>query len=255
MGHTCVEQYLGVDFNFQARSCSSGKQRRSRFPSALTDKETLPKIPFHVEDRLASSTKPRSPSPPVRRSISTDRGALIKSRVKPETVENQPVAKVPFPARVPVNKSIAAMPVSSSTDYNPKAPFICSQEAVKQDNISDALCNLQKITSRKVYPEHEEEQFRQALNIRQGGIRKSKNESKVKAKHQLPSKFQKSDVGVTLISDMDAGEKIEEPRKSDFSEPENEQLLPGSPTLSTLKLKKLQKNLSRNPQNLEPRYN
>ncbi|KAJ6776754.1 HEAVY CHAIN putative-RELATED [Salix koriyanagi] len=238
--------------SLEIRSCSSGKQRRSRFPSSLTDKETLPRIPFLGEEMLASSTKPRSPSPPVRRSISTDRGAHIRSRVK-ETVENQPIARVPFPARVPINKSIAAIPVIPSADNSSKGPYKGSQEAVKQDNISNAFYNFQRVSTRKVYPEHDEEQFRQALNIRQGGIRKGKNESKVKAKFQLPAKFNKSDVGTTMLSHIYAGEKIEEPRKSDFSEPENEHLLPVSPTIGVLKVKKLQRNLSRNSQNLEPR--
>ncbi|KAJ6752525.1 hypothetical protein OIU85_002897 [Salix viminalis] len=238
--------------SLEIRSCSSGKQRRSRFPSSLTDKEALPRIPFLGEEMLASSTKPRSPSPPVRRSISTDRGAHIRSRVK-ETVENQPVARVPFPARVPINKSIAAIPVIPSADNSSKGPYKGSQEAVKQDNISNAFYNFQRVSTRKVYPEHDEEQFRQALNIRQGGIRKGKNESKVKAKYQLPAKFNKSDVGTTMLSHIYAGEKIEEPRKSDFSEPENEHLLPVSPTIGVLKVKKLQRNLSRNSQNLEPR--
>ena len=47
------------------------------------------------EERSTSSSSgnPRSPSPPVRRSISTDRGALLRSKVKTETNENQPIAK------------------------------------------------------------------------------------------------------------------------------------------------------------------
>ncbi|KAF9673173.1 hypothetical protein SADUNF_Sadunf11G0121000 [Salix dunnii] len=236
----------------ETRSCSSGKQRRSSFPSSFTDKETLPRIPFLGEERLASSTKPRSPSPPVKRSISTDRGALGRSRVK-ERVENQPVARVPFPARVPVNKSIAAIPVFPSTDNSSKSPYIGSQEALKQDNISKALYNLQKVSPRKFYPEHEEEQFRQALNIRQGGIRKGKNETKAKAKHQMPAMFHEVDVGTTMLPDINAGEKIEEPRKSDFSDPENEHLFPMSPTVGGLMVKKLQRSFSKSSWNLEPR--
>ncbi|KAJ6376801.1 hypothetical protein OIU76_025869 [Salix suchowensis] len=144
----------------EIRSCSSGKQRRSSFPSSFTDKETLPRIPFLGEERLAGSTKPRSPSPPVKRSISTDRGALGRSRVKERVDQNQPVARVPFPARVPVNKSIAAIPVFPSADNSSKGPYTGSQEALKQDNISKAFYNLQKVSStRKFYPEHEEEQF------------------------------------------------------------------------------------------------
>lgn len=241
--------------SFEARSCSSGKQRRSRFPSAFADKEITPKINFLAEERLAGSGKPRSPSPPVRRSMSTDRGSVIRSKIKVDTLDNQPIAKVPFPARVPVNKSIAAMSMIPSTESNSRA-HIVSQEPAKQDNIYDAFYSLQKVSTRKVYPEHEEEQFKQALNVRQGGIRKSKADSKAKAKqHQLPARIQKSDVVTTLLSDMDfAGEKMEEvPRKSDFSEPENEHGLVESPMFGALKMKKLRQNFSRNSQNLEPR--
>ncbi|KAI9187169.1 hypothetical protein LWI28_025140 [Acer negundo] len=239
--------------SLEARSCSSGKQRRSRFPSALADKEAFPKMPLLAEDGLGGSTKPRTSSPSVRRSISTDRGAVIRSRVKPDTIENQPISKLPFPARVPVNKSIAAMPttITSSTDHNNSRLYIGSQEPAKQENIIDSLSSLQKVSTRRVYLEHEDDQFRQALNIRQGGIRKSKPENKAKAKHQLPARLQKSDMGIALLSDMDAGEKMEEARKSDFSEPENELLV--SPVPASLKAKKVRQNFSRNSQNLEPR--
>ncbi|XP_040987527.1 kinesin-like protein KIN-14F [Juglans microcarpa x Juglans regia] len=239
--------------SFEARSCSSGKQRRSRFPSAFADKEITPKIPFVSEERSVNSGKPRSPSPPVRRSISTDRGSVIKSRVRVDAAENQLIAKVPFPARVPVNRSIAAMPMIPSTDSNSRV-HIGSQEPPKHDYISDAIYSLPKASAKKVYPEHEEEQFKQALYVRQGGIRKNKIENKAKAKHnQLPARIQKSEVGTLLLSDVDfAGEKTEEaPRKSDFSEPENEH--GHSPTHAALKVKKLRQNFSRISQNLEPR--
>lgn len=246
-----------MKFDFQARSCSSGKQRRSRFPSAFADKEITPKIPFLAEERLLGSGKPRSPSPPVRRSMSTDRGSVIKSKVKIDTTDNQLIAKVPFPARVSVNKSVAAMPMMPSTDSNSRV-YIGSQEPAKPENISVALFSLQKVSTRKVYPEHEEEKFKQALNARQGGIRKGKAESKAKAKHnQLPTRIQKSEVMTTLLPDVDtSGEKMEEaPRKSDFSELENEQGLVGSPVHCPMKVKKLRQNFSRISQNLEPRYN
>lgn len=251
---TC-QQPIDDPRSFEARSCSSGKQRRSRFPSAFADKEITPKIPFLAEERLLGSGKPRSPSPPVRRSMSTDRGSVIKSKVKIDTTDNQLIAKVPFPARVSVNKSVAAMPMMPSTDSNSRV-YIGSQEPAKPDNISVALFSLQKVSTRKVYPEHEEEKFKQALNARQGGIRKGKAESKAKAKHnQFPTRIQKSEVMTTLLPDVDtSGEKMEEaPRKSDFSELENEQGLAGSPVHCPMKVKKLRQNFSRISQNLEPR--
>ncbi|MFQ6642018.1 hypothetical protein Gotur_015655, partial [Gossypium turneri] len=223
----------------EARSCSLGKQRRSRFPSVFADKETFPKMPILAEERLPSVVNARSPSPPVRRSLSTDRGALIRSRIKADTVDNQPVSKVPFPARVPVNKSLASTTVIPSADSNSSRVHVSSQEISKQDSISD------KLSTKKLHLEHEEEQFRQVLNVRQGGIRKSKAESKAKMKHQLPTRLHKTDAAVTLLSEIDAGEKIEEPRKSDFSETENENTLVGSLTSSALKTKRFRQNITR----------
>ncbi|KAE8713739.1 Kinesin KP1 [Hibiscus syriacus] len=237
----------------EARSCPSGKQRRSRFPSAFADKEAFPKMPSLAEERSVSAVKARSPSPPVRRSLSTDRGTLIRSRIKAETVDNPPVSKVPFPARVPVNKSFATTTAIPSTVSNSSRVHTSSQETSKQDNISDSFNNLHKHSTKKVHSEHEDEQFRRALNVRQGGIRKSKVESKAKTKHQLPARLQKTDAGITLLSEMDATEKIQEPRKSDFTEPENEHSLVGSAVHATLKTKRLRQNFTGNSQNLEPR--
>lgn len=242
-----------IGIKFQVRSCSSGKQRKSRLPAKFTDKDIVPKVPFLTEERHLGSIKARSPSPPVRRSVSTDRGALVRSRIKPETLDNPPVMRLPFPARVPTNKSMVAVPsVISSTDSYARS-HQASQEPPKQDNISETLYSLQRIASRKVHLEHEEEQFKQALNVRQGGIRKSKPESKIKTKHQQTAKNQKSDLGVTLLADMDNGGMVEEAQKSEFFEAENEHV--GSPVHgTTMRLKKLQRNFSRNSQNVEPRY-
>ncbi|XP_052207437.1 kinesin-like protein KIN-14F [Diospyros lotus] len=238
----------------EVRSCSSGKQRKSRFPSKFSDKDTIPKMPFLAEERLANSGKARSPSPTARRSLSTDRGSLIKGRIKPETIENQPISKLQFPVRVPVNKSVATLPVIPSIEHSTRG-FLGTIEVPKQDNISDAFFSFQRAISKKVHPEKEEQQqFKQVLNVRQGGIRKTKPENKIKANNQLPAKVQKSDVPATLLSDMDnIGGRMEEPRKSDFSEPENEQGLAVSPVHSTMRVKKLQRNSSRNSQNVESR--
>ncbi|TQE05407.1 hypothetical protein C1H46_008997 [Malus baccata] len=238
----------------EARSCSTGKQRRLRFPSAFADKEISAKMPLPVEDRLVIPGHLRTPSPPVRRSISTDRGAFIKSRNKADTTENHPIAKVPFPARVPVNKSLATMPVFPSTENNSR---VCtsSREPTKHEDIFGALNSLQKANSKKVYQEPEDEQFKLALNVRQGGIRKIKNESKAAKTKQnrIPARVQNSDAGTTMFPNSDAGEKIEEARKSDFSEPENEDILIASPKHNSLMAKKLRQPMPRNYINLEPR--
>ncbi|GFZ12697.1 kinesin-like protein 1 [Actinidia rufa] len=237
----------------EVRSCSSGKQMRSHFPSKFSDKDTMSKnLPFLAEERLMTSGNPRSPFPSVRRSLSTDRGTLIKSRIKPETTDNQPITKLQFPPRVSVNKSVVTIPVIPSMKNNARG-CLGSQEAPKQDNISDAFFSFQRAIAKKVHPEHEGEQFKQMLNVRQGGIRNCKPESKVKAKNQLPARIQKSDVTVPLLSEIDTGGKMEEARKSDFSEPENEHGLVVSPVHGTLRVKKLQWNSSRNSQNVETR--
>ncbi|KAI4306255.1 hypothetical protein L6164_029548 [Bauhinia variegata] len=244
------------DRSSEARSCSSGKQR-TRFPSTVIDKDSMPKTPLPAQEKLASSGKGRSPSPPIRRSLSTDRGSVIRSKVKTDAADNQPVIKHLFPARVPENKSLAALPIAPSSENNSRA-YMNSQDPVKQENISEILVSLQKVNSKKVHQEREEEQFKQALSaVRQGGIRKIKADGKTKAKHhqQMPFRIQKSDMIPTLISDMDfSGERIlEAPPKSDDSDPENDHGLIELSFHAALNLKKIGQNFARNSQNLEPR--
>ncbi|OWM71316.1 hypothetical protein CDL15_Pgr011444 [Punica granatum] len=188
----------------QVRSCSSGKQRKSRLPAA-SDKD--------------GAQKPRSPSPPVRRSISTDRGSTINTRVKAETVENPPIARVPFPARVPVSRSVTSTLPSitpAPADNSLSKVHLTPQELPKQDDMFDWFLSLQN--SKKIHQEREDEQLRQALNIRQGGIRKSKPESKasINAKHQLPSRTQALDAATKAFSYTDTCGKIDEDHVADF---------------------------------------
>ncbi|XP_051135098.1 kinesin-like protein KIN-14F isoform X2 [Andrographis paniculata] len=199
----------------EVRSCSVGKQRRSQYPSKFSDKDALPKLPVLSEERAVSSTKPRSPSPPVRRSTSTDRVATIKTKAKSNLPENLPVIKTPFPASISVSKSITnAPPVVVPAHQNQ-----VSQETA----ISDALNSFSRVTIRKPHPPHEEEQFKQALNIRQGGIRKGKQESKIKTKHQALAKLPKSNnSSETLLSDIDSDKFFEEAQNTDFLDPEDE---------------------------------
>ncbi|XP_073225494.1 kinesin-like protein KIN-14F isoform X2 [Cicer arietinum] len=222
-----TNQRIMDDRNLEARSCSSGKQRRSRFPSAFMDKESIPKMSLLTEEKIVSSVKGRSPSPPVRRSISTDRGSVIKSKVKNDTADNQPVLKHPFPARVPDSKFLGMMPMAASLENNARL-HVNSPEPVK----------------------HEEEQFKQALSaVRQGGIKKTKVESKAKVKHHQPSPFkiQKPDLIPTFTSGM------ETPPKSDLSEPESDLRFVESAVHGALNLNKIRQNFPRNFQNLESR--
>ncbi|GJU76119.1 kinesin-like protein KIN-14F, partial [Tanacetum coccineum] len=219
IGNTAVSWFKEV------RSCSSGKQRRTRFPSKFTDKEFIPRMPLLAEEG--------SESPSIRRSISTDRGAHIKNRIKPDIPDNPPIAKSQYPTRAFLNRSLATLPVLPSTE---------------------ALHNVPRSTSRKANNhEQDEEQFKQLLNVRQGGIGKVKLENnQVKAKSQAPVKIHKSELIRTVYSsDMDAGETIVEGQRSDFSETENEN---GSTMLHIPNgMKKLQRSSSKSSQNVEVR--
>ncbi|KAK9156423.1 hypothetical protein Sjap_003903 [Stephania japonica] len=208
--------------SIEVRSSSSGKQRRSRFPIGAMEKDPIPKLAFLTEESLMNNGRPRSPSPPVRRSISTDRGSAIKSRMRLDALDNQPAVKLQFPARAAVNKSATAIPVIPAGQNNSR------QLTTKEENISDTLYNLQRNNWRRIHPENEEEQFKQVLNVRQGGIRKSRPEIKAKVKNQFPTRLQKSDAALALLSEAEAG-KVEEAPKNDFPERENEHGLARSP--------------------------
>ncbi|CAN8255074.1 unnamed protein product [Cochlearia groenlandica] len=183
--------------SYETRSVSTGKQRKTGFPSALKNREASPKMPNLAEEM--SNT--RSPSPPSRRSLSTDRGSSIKSRNKPDTTQNLPVSRTPFPARVPVAKSFSTVPSNPSSEYNHRLRID------HRDNTSDTYHNHHKLLSaRKLFPEIDEERIRHALNTRQGGVKKTKAESSKakKTKQPSPARFQKLDVGISLRSEEDS---------------------------------------------------
>lgn len=161
-----------------------------------------------------------SESPPIRRSISTDRGAHIKNRINPDTSENPPLTKSQYPTRAFINRSLATLPILPSTEN--KRGYLSSQ-----DNIS------------------EEEQFKKMLNVRHGGIGKPKHENNpVKSKSHLPVKIHKADT--------DAGVTVEEGQRSDYSETENERV---STKLHVPNgMKKFQRSSSRSSSNAEIRY-
>ncbi|KAL0306219.1 UNVERIFIED_CONTAM: Kinesin-like protein KIN-14F [Sesamum radiatum] len=228
-----ISQQLVDTQSIEVRSCSSGKQRRPRVPSKFTDKDVIPKVSLLAEEGSVGSTNPRSPSPPIRRSISTDRAALIKPRIKLDALENQAVIKVPFPPSLAVNKSVASVPPIVPSSMSTRLYPLGSQEAP----LPEALNSLQRVTLRKIPPENEEEQFKQVLNVRQGGIRKTKPESKLKIK-QTSAKVQKSGVSeTTLLSDVGTFKMLEETQKVDSSDPESEQGRLGLPSCGTTRMK------------------
>lgn len=188
-----------------------------------------------------------SQSPPIRRSISTDRGSHNKNRIKPDTPDILPITKTQYPTRAFINRSLATLPNLPSSTEN-KRGYLSSQ-----DNFPEALHNLPKINGKRGNQEQEEEQFKQMLNVRQGGIGKLKLENnQVKAKSQLPVKIPKADLLRTVYSDVDAGETAEEGQRSDFSEPENEHA--STKPHIPMGMKKLQRSSSRSSHNVEIRY-
>ncbi|KAL0310918.1 UNVERIFIED_CONTAM: Kinesin-like protein KIN-14F [Sesamum angustifolium] len=229
--------------NTEVRSCSASKQRRSRFPS-LTDKDLMPKMPLLGEERSIGSIKPRSPSPPVRRSTSTDRGTIVKTRIKSDALENPPVIKAPFPSSVSVNKSVANLPATVPSTMNPRL-----NRGSQDPPFPDVLNSLHRVTIRKAHPGNDDEQFKQALNIQQYGLRKTKPDSKVKTKHESSAKFQKSSGAETLLSYIDSGKAFEEPQKPDNSDPEIDHGPVRTPVYGATR----EKNLHRNSQIVEPR--
>ncbi|KAK4420867.1 Kinesin-like protein KIN-14F [Sesamum alatum] len=218
------------------------KQRRSRFPT-LSDKDVMPKMPLLGEERSVASIQPRSPSPPVRRSTSTDRGAIVKTRIKSDALENPPFIKAPFPSSVSVNKSVANLPATVPSTMNQRL-----NRGSQDPPFPDVLNSLHRVTLRKAHPGNEDEQFKQALNIQQYGIRKTKPDSKVKTKHESSAKIQKSSGAETLLSDMDSGKHLTS-SKTDNSDPEIEHGPIRMPVYGATR----EKNLHRNSQVVEPR--
>lgn len=212
------------------RSSSSGKQRKHCFHSKFSDKDVVAKLPCLIEERQINSSKLRSPSPPVRRSVSTDRGSSIRVRVKPDTNDNLPIANLHLQAKVSVNQNVSS------------SPFVPLLEDTRGRHLQDVLI------SKKINAEKEEEQFKPAVNPRLVGIRKSKNETKVKAKNQLPVKVNKGNADVACIDEVG---------KSDFSEIENENragLVFSPPIHTQLMIKKLHRNhSSRNSNTVDQR--
>ncbi|KAF6153849.1 hypothetical protein GIB67_001082 [Kingdonia uniflora] len=214
--------------SMEVQSCSSGKQKRPRFPSKYTDRNPSPHEHFFAEQGAVNSTKPRSPSPPlVRRPMSTDRGCLIKSRLKLDTLDNHPIVKLQFPNRMTVNKSVASLSMNATNENN-----------------SRGYMGIQSVKSRKAYPnpENVDKQLKQIVNVTQGGIMKSEHQRKTKIKPRLPGRTQKEEIGG----------KVVETQKSNFPDTENEHGCIRPPIDSGSEKKKLRQNFARDSQNFEP---
>lgn len=215
----------------------------------LAEKDLALKAPSEAEENSVSSGNARSPSPPVRRSISTDRGSTIKSRIKFDMTDSQP--KVPFPARVSVKQSVSFKPTIPSIDKTSRT-VTDSQQPQKPDINSD-IFNFQRIRSKTIHLENEEENSKEAPIATQSSTRRSKAESKTRPKSQLLGEIQKPRVAATLFSDLSSNEKPETTHQSDFSETENEGNIVEPTARFVTQAKRSQQNLPKISQNLEMR--
>ncbi|GAA0146394.1 microtubule binding motor protein [Lithospermum erythrorhizon] len=204
----------------ESRSSSSGKQRKSEVASKFMDQHSASRTPSPAGQRLTSANKARSPSPPIRRSLSTERGSLIKGRVKTDSPANPPVKKVLFPARVPESKGATTItPATQSTRINIQG-YKALLGPAKKDNISETYPS--QINFRNVQRDSEKGQFQQKLDAREGSTRKSKPETKVRIKDHVSAKTEKSGVAAVLLSDTETIENKEEAQNGDVSDRENE---------------------------------
>uniref|UniRef100_A0A0D9W614 Kinesin motor domain-containing protein n=1 Tax=Leersia perrieri TaxID=77586 RepID=A0A0D9W614_9ORYZ len=82
----------------EIRSSSSGKQRRFRSP--LSVRELDEKSPVINRDLHLSARKFKTPSPPVRSSLSSERVGIAKSVEKSENIDCTPVSRMEVPQKV-----------------------------------------------------------------------------------------------------------------------------------------------------------
>ncbi|XP_015692341.2 kinesin-like protein KIN-14F [Oryza brachyantha] len=87
----------------EIRSSSSGKQRRFRSP--LSVRELDEKSPVINRELYLSARKFKTPSPPVRSSLSAERVGIAKSVDKSENTDCTPVSRIEVPPKVLHNSS------------------------------------------------------------------------------------------------------------------------------------------------------
>ncbi|KAM0943058.1 putative minus-end-directed kinesin ATPase [Dioscorea sansibarensis] len=153
-----VQKPKSDDKKIELRSCSSGKQRRPRYPHPSSEKELVSKSSFSTGDSYSNSRKTRSPSP-ARRSASTDRASIIKSKPKIESISERPILRPQFPEKVPTVRSTVIVPT-----------------VIKNVSLSTTYWEQQQIV---------DEQFKPSISLPQWGIRKHRTESKGVEKHDI----------------------------------------------------------------------
>ncbi|GJN02635.1 hypothetical protein PR202_ga20006 [Eleusine coracana subsp. coracana] len=99
----------------EIRSASSGKQRRFRSPLSMRELEE--KTPITSQELYLIARKFKTPSPPVRSSLSAERDILARSAENSGSIDCTPISKVEAPVKAP-NSSSRNTPSSVLTAQN-----------------------------------------------------------------------------------------------------------------------------------------
>lgn len=97
--------------NSQISSSSSGKQKKPHSGHTFINKESISnkdlssRSPLSAIHSSMTSKKIRSPSPPIRRSISTDRASIIKTKSRLHTTSRIPIQRLQLPEPIYVGRA------------------------------------------------------------------------------------------------------------------------------------------------------
>ncbi|CAL5031565.1 unnamed protein product [Urochloa decumbens] len=132
----------------EIRSTSSGKQRRFRSP--LSTRELDDKSPVISRELYLSARKYKTPSPPVRSSLSAERGSFAKITENTGSIDCTPVSKVEVPPKVcssSRNTPSSVLTVQSLRKFRDSEENRCKIPSVRQSmtkNRSDSTPKAHK---------------------------------------------------------------------------------------------------------------
>ncbi|CAN6268172.1 unnamed protein product [Urochloa humidicola] len=116
----------------EIRSSSSGKQRRFRSP--LSAREQDDKSPVISRELYLSARKYKTPSPPVKSSLSAERGSFAKTVENTGSIDCTPISKVEVPARV-----------LSSSSRNTPSSVLTAQSLRKFRDSEENRCKIPSV--------------------------------------------------------------------------------------------------------------
>uniref|UniRef100_K3Y4Y9 Kinesin motor domain-containing protein n=1 Tax=Setaria italica TaxID=4555 RepID=K3Y4Y9_SETIT len=116
----------------EIRSSSSGKQRRFRSP--LSAREVDDKSPVISRELYLSARKYKTPSPPVRSSLSAERGSFAKTMENTGSIDCTPISKVEVPPKV-----------LSSSSRNTPSSVLTAQSLRKFRDSEENRCKIPSV--------------------------------------------------------------------------------------------------------------